>query len=168
MTEPNIPPQAGPRCKGLRWALVASLAVNLTVAGLALGAYLHGPPPPHGGFRDLGFGPYDAALQPADREALRGAMRAKAGDLTALRGAMAADNAAILAALRADPFDPAQLNAALGAQQEHLGARMKLGSDTIGAYLVSLAPKDRASFADRLEKRLMRGRDTPPPPGPEN
>lgn len=163
MTEQKIAPQPSARNNVVRWALVASLAVNLTVAGLALGAYLHGPPPAHGGFRDLGFGPYDAALQPADREALRSAMRAKAGDLAALRGQMAADNAAILAALRATPFDAGQLTAALDAQQSHLGARMKLGSDTIGAYLVSLAPQDRTAFADRLEKRLLRGRDTSPP-----
>jgi uncharacterized membrane protein len=159
-TTPTPPPVA--RHKLLRWALVASLAVNLTVGGLALGAYLHGPPPGHGGFRDLGFGPYDAALRPADREALRGAMRAKAGDLAALHGEMAADNAAILSALRAMPFDPAQLNTALDSQQKHLGARMKLGSDTIGDYLASLSPQDRADFADRLEQRLLRGRDAVP------
>lgn len=150
--------------KGLRWALIASLAVNLGVAGMALGAWFHGGP---GGreamVRDLGFGPYDDALRPEDRDALRAAMRGKLGDLVASRRQIAGDVTAVLAALRADPFDAEALDTALAAQQAHLSARMKLGNDTMRDFLAGLSQADRLAFADRLEAHLKRGRGAMPP-----
>lgn len=156
MTDTTKPPTGG---KGLRWALVASLAVNLGVAGLALGVWLHDGPGGHGPMvRDLGFGPYDDALRPQDRDALRAALRGKLGDLAASRQQMAADVTAVLAALRADPFDANALDAALAAQQAHLSARMKIGNDTMRDFLAALPQADRLAFADRLEAKLKRGR----------
>lgn len=166
---PNIPlgrPAVSSRT--VRWALIASLAVNLGVAGMALGAFLHGGPGGRGDMvHDLGFGPYDQALRQQDREALKAAMAAKRGDLQASRAEVAADATAIVASLRAQPFDPAALDAALKGQQDHLAARMKLGSDTLRDYLAALAPQDRLDFADRLEHHLLHGRN-PAPTAPKN
>lgn len=148
--------------KGVRWALIASLAVNLGVAGMAVGAFFHGGPGGRGMVHDLGFGPFDMALRPEDRAALKAAMGAKAGDLTASRGEVAADVTAIVAALRSEPFDTAVLNAALAAQQGHLAARMKLGSDALQEFLAALPAQDRLDFADRLEQRLLHGREAAP------
>ena len=151
--------------KAMRRALIASLAVNLAVAGLALGAYLHNGPGGHSEtVRDLGFGPYDDALRPQDRDALKQAMKAKAAALKETRGQLSADTTVVIAALRATPFDADALGAALAGQQAHLSARMKLGSDTMGDFLAKLPPQDRRAFADRLENRLKRGRDLPAPP----
>lgn len=156
----------GTGSKWTRRIMIASLAVNLGIAGLALGAFLHsGPGGPGDMVRDLGFGPYDAVLRPEDRMALRSALRAKTGDLRAVRGEFVTDANAILAALRADPFDPAALDVAMTAQRDHFAARMTLGSQTMRDYLAGLAPKDRLDFADRLEQRLLHGRhggDGPP------
>lgn len=139
--------------------LVASLAVNLGVAGLALGVWFHGGPGGRGPMvRDPGFGPYDDALRPQDRDALRTAIRGKLGDLATSRQQMAADITAVLATLRADPFDPVALDAALAAQQAHLSARMKIGNDTMRDFLTGLPQADRLAFADRLEAHLKRGR----------
>ena len=162
---PNIP-QGRPAVssRGVRWALIASLAVNLAVAGMALGAFLHGGPGGRGDMvHDLGFGPYDQALRPQDRAALKAAMGAKAGDLRASRNEVAQDALAIVAALRAQPFDAATLDAALIQQQNHLGARMKLGNDALHDFLTGLSQQDRLDFADRLEHHLQHGRDAPPP-----
>lgn len=141
--------------------LVISLGVNLAVGGLALGAWLHGPPGVRDG-RDLGFGPFDEAFRPADRMALRDAVRARAGDLKAARGQLGADVAAVIAALRAEPFDAGALTTALAAQQAHLTARLQIGSEVVGNYLAALSPADRKAFADRLEARMAKGK-----PGPE-
>ncbi|MEO6301418.1 MAG: periplasmic heavy metal sensor [Paracoccaceae bacterium] len=145
--------------RGLRIALAVSLALNLGVAGMAGGMYLRGGPPPHGDqVRDMGFGPFDGALRPEDRAALRKSMVGHVGDLRAARREMQADATAILAALRASPFDAAVLTTALAAQQQHLAARLTLGSGVIRDFLVGLPEQDRLGFADRLEARMHRGR----------
>jgi uncharacterized membrane protein len=149
--------------KVVRWLLIASLAVNLAVAGLALGVWLHGGPGRHAMVRDLGFGPFDAALRPQDREALKALVRQRAGDLTATRRDMAGDLTAVVAALRTDPLDAAALEAAFARQEDHLGARMKLGNDAVRAFLTGLSAADRAGFANRLEKGLMHGPAGDPP-----
>lgn len=161
-------PASGPRpavtSKTVRLALIVSLAINLGVAGLAIGAFLHGGRDGRGDMvRDLGFGPYDEALRAQDRTMLKAAMRARAGDLQATRVQVAADTTALLAALRTEPFDLNALDAALAAQQAHLGARMKLGSDTMRDFLASLSQEDRFAFADRMEHHLRHGKDAAPP-----
>ncbi|NBZ87690.1 periplasmic heavy metal sensor [Stagnihabitans tardus] len=151
---PGVPPK--PKARARNWLLYGSLALNLLVAGLAVGAWVKGPPGMRDG-RDLGFGMFDEAFRPEDRMALRDAVRARAGDLRAARGQMAGDLAAVAAALRAEPFDATALKAALATQQEHLTARLRIGSEVIGDYLAGLSPKDRAAFAERLEARAKRG-----------
>ncbi len=149
--------------KTLRWVLVASLALNLAVGGMMLGAFLRGGPDGRDGLRDMGFGPYDAALLPQDRDTLRKALRQKAGDLKTNRAMAGADLVAVVTTLRASPFDPAALAAAMTAQQDHLSARMELGTEAMRAFLISLSPQERLDFADRLEDRLNHG-----PHGPTN
>lgn len=166
MTEtPHITPvRPSVSTRGLRWALVASLAVNLAVAGMAVGAFLHGGPGGRGDMvRDLGFGPFDQALRPQDRQALKAALGARSGALRAARVEAGQDATAIVSALRTQPFDPAALDAALTGQHTHLSARMKLGSEVLRDFLTGLAPQDRLDFADRMERHLLHGRDTPAP-----
>lgn len=164
----NLPPLAPPppaTGRGLRIALAVSVALNLGVLGLAAGAILHDGPGRPGMVRDMGFGPFDAALRPEDRDDIRKSLMRHAGDLRTARAEMQADAKAILAALRAEPFDPAQLTGALGAQQQHLAERLKLGTGVIGDFLVNLPAEDRIAFADRLEAQMKHGRGGPPKPG---
>jgi len=150
--------------KTLRWALVVSLALNLGVGGMMLGAVIKGGPGGHDMVRDMGFGPYDAALRPQDRDTLRAAMRQRSGDLKANLAMGAADLLAVVTSLRATPFDPAALGAAMTRQQDHLSTRMQLGTQAMQDFLISLTAQERLDFADRLEDRLRRGpKDTAGP-----
>lgn len=154
-------PDAAPQTsngKAMRWVLIGSLAVNLAVVGLVVGAYLHDGSGGRDMVRDMGFGPYDAALRPEDRDTLKSLLRGKSGALKATHGEAADDVRLVLAALRADPFDPAALEASFATQQDHLTARMKLGTQTIRDFLINLPAQDRLAFADRLEQRLLHGK----------
>ena len=165
MTQSPDTPLSSAKPKSLRWVLVASLALNFAVGGVMLGSFLRGGPEGRDMARDMGFGPYDAALLAQDRDALRAALRTKSRDLRSNRAMAGADLVAVVNSLRATPFDPAALDAAMTAQQDHLAERMKLGTDAMHAFLTSLTPQERLAFADRLEDRLLHGpKDRPDPP----
>ena len=164
-TPPTTPAAPVTPATNLRRALIASLAVNLAVAGLAVGAFLHGGTDGRTEMvRDLGFGSFDEALRPQDRDVLKQAIRAKSGAVKATRAELATDATAVIATLRTNPFDPSALDAALAGQAAHLSARIKLGNDTLRDFLTSLPAQDRLDFADRLEHHLQHGRDAAPLP----
>ena len=163
MTDPNQPtvPTGGTPNRGLKIALAVSVALNLAVAGLVGGIALHGGPGQRGNMmvRDMGFGPFDDALLPEDRDSLRASIQARFGDIRAARQLMQADGLAVLSALKAEPFVPATLGQVLDAQADHLGERLEFGSAMIRDYLLALPSEARLAFADRLEQRMRRGRD---------
>jgi len=168
-TPPQNPVAPGlPRTsnRGLKIALAVSVALNLGVAGLIGGIAWHGGPGSRGDMmvRDFGFGPFNDALLPEDRQALRQTILDRAGDIREARQQMQLDGANILAALRAEPFDPDGLGAALDGQARHIGERLQFGSDVIRDYILSLSPEARAAFADRLERRMRHGQDGNRPP----
>jgi uncharacterized membrane protein len=146
--------QAGPRW--MKIALVVSVALNLAVAGLVLGAWL-GDGPQRGMPRDMSFGPFSEALSDADRRALRKDLMGRAGEFRSSRDAARAEFAALVDALRADPFDPAAMTAALTAIETRNAERLDLGRSLIEKRLIEMSPTERQAFADRLEKGLRRG-----------
>lgn len=154
MSDQAVPARTG-RAKTV--VLVLSLGMNLLVAGVAFGVWVHGPPGPRDG-RDLGFGVFDEAFRPQDRAALRDAVRERSGDLRAARRELSRDVAAVLEALRAEPFDARDLAFALEGQHETLRARLRIGAEVIGDYLSDLPKAERLGFADRLEAQLTRGK----------
>ncbi len=147
-------PPASPRW--MRVLLVVSLALNLLIAGAAVGMFLRGGPPSVA-VRDLGFGPFAAALSPEDRAALRQTFLAQAGPAGDGRRAMREDIRALLAALRAQPFDPDALHDSLARGAERTQGRLKLGLSLIEDRVVTLSQADRLALADRLERELRRG-----------
>ena len=147
--------------KGLRWALAASLAVNLAVAGLVIGARFHHDGPPGGFARELNFGAFTEALSREDRDLLRAAVIAKAPDMRAARRQMRADMAAVLTALRAEPFDATALETALTVQNQRMASQLELGQSLLREFLLKMSPEARSTFADRLEDRLRKGGDKP-------
>lgn len=166
MTEPLAPPTPpGPSSRGLKIALVLSLALNLGVLGLVGGAWLHGRPdgPPRFA-RDLGFGPFTEALSPEDRRALVREFGRDMGDPRAFRREMRADLQELLQILRADPLD----RAALEALFERMGARgqerLATGQRLLEERILAMSPEARRAFADRLDEGLRRGprRDAEP------
>jgi uncharacterized membrane protein len=137
-------------------ALALSVALNLGVAGLAVGAWL-GDGPHRGMPRDMSFGPVTEALDEDDRRAIRKALLERLGEFREQRAAARAEFETLLATLRADPFDPEALKAALEALEARNAQRLDLGRSLIETRLIEMSPRERADFADRLEKGLRRG-----------
>ena len=151
---PVMPVPASPR--GVKIALALSVALNLGVAGLAIGAWL-GDGPHRGMPRDMTFGPFSEALDDTDRKALRRALLERLGEFREQREAARAEFEALLTTLRADPFDPEALKAALKALEVRNAERLELGRTLIETRLIEMTPEERAAFADRLEKGLRKG-----------
>ncbi len=147
--------------RGLRLALFASLAVNLAVLGLVLGAVLLRPPfdrhgPPHG--RDFVF-PYTRAFDEGQRHELgrnlRGAFeRDRERDPPRPHGGLLGGYRAALELLRAEPFDAQAFGAALEAQSARAEARQAAGQRVLIDYVASLSPEERAAYAARLEAEI--------------
>lgn len=133
----------------MRWLLLASLALNLLVAGLVVGdALVDGPRGPRP--TDLALGAVAEALEPSDRRAILHALRGRHDLRPFGREEPGAALAALAGAARADPFDRAAAEAALEAQ----GARVERAEAAVRAalldHLAAMAPAERAAFADRL------------------
>lgn len=140
--------------RGLRIALAVSLALNLAVAGVVVGAVVHGPPGPPAMVRDLGFGPFAAALTEGDRRALRDAFLARRPDLRVARRAMREDLAAMSAALRADPFRPEDVRAAMDRGALRTAELLAVGRTLLIDHVLALTPEARRAMADRLDEAL--------------
>jgi len=142
-----------------RWIKIllgASLAVNLLVIGLGVGAGLR----IKNASKDFGGGArggiaFVAALERDDRRQLvqktKDARRASQQDGRA-------NMRQILADLRSDSFDIDAFQAALLAQQ----SRTKTAQDVIRTALVAqvavMTAGERAAYADRIEAHLQRGK----------
>ncbi len=159
-TAPTPPPVVttppGTTSRGVKIALALSVALNLAVAGLAVGAWLGG-----GGHRDMprdmSFGPFSEALDSSDRRAIRRALLERMGEFRASRAEARAEFATLLDSLRADPFDPEAMKTALAAIEARNAQRLELGRSLIETRLIEMSDADRRAFADRLEKGLRRG-----------
>lgn len=154
MTDQTPPSAASvPTARWLKPALIVSVALNLAVAGLVLGAWL-GDGPRRGMPRDMSFGPFSEALSDHDRRELRKALMDRAGEFRTSRDAARAEFETLLAALRADPFDPNAMKSALAAIETRNAERLQLGRSLIETRLIQMSAEDREAFADRLERGL--------------
>ncbi|MFU8865163.1 MAG: periplasmic heavy metal sensor [Rhodobacterales bacterium] len=166
MTYPQEPePENGPARAKLRgWikvVLFTSLAINLAVAGLALGAALR-----HDGMAERQHtrgssigGPYTAALTREDRRAIWQEMRALKGDGRPSRAEVQAEFDFVVAALRAEPYDPAEVRSIIERQFQAGMARQELGQRLLLDRIDTMSPAERAGFADRLAERLENWRE---------
>lgn len=158
--------QPKPRTRrGVKIALFLSLALNLLVAGLVLGAVVHHR---HGRFSgpprlDRAGGPMITALSPSDRRAIGNALREAASAPHPTRAELRGEYQAVVTALRAHPFDPQAVKTALEGQVRMLTQRAELGQALLLQHLQEMSDSERAAYAERLEKALENG---PPPPGP--
>ena len=157
MTDPQTPAPPAPSApRGMKIALALSVALNLAVAGLAVGAWLSDGP--HRGMpRDMSFGPFSAALDDSDRRSIRRALMERAGEFREQREAARAEFETLLASLRAEPFDPAAMKTALTAIETRNAERLQLGRNLIETRLIEMTAEERQAFADRLERGLRPG-----------
>lgn len=145
-----------------RWikvVLVLSLALNLLIAGLVLGALVSGK----GGERprserDMAGLPFLRALEPADRRAVLADLRRDAGSFRENRRETRARFASLLEALRAETFDREAVKVLLDEQRGIAVARQNTGERIILDRVVSMSVAERRAYADRLEQSLKRRR----------
>jgi len=159
-TDQAVPPAKPKRRHGLKIALVISLALNLLIIGLIIGALSHRWRDPDmrqdRALADLGFSPYVAALDPEDRHDLGREMFKRAGDFRRNRQEIQAEFAAIVGLLREPEFDPQSLRDRLLAQGKKLEERRATGIELFIVQLSKMDQEKRAAVADRLERLLKR------------
>ncbi|MEM1065061.1 MAG: periplasmic heavy metal sensor [Pseudomonadota bacterium] len=164
MSDTQAAPDPGtkPRCPlWMRLTLVASLAVNLLIAGIVGGAMLgkgdRGPGQEFRAARDLGPMPLVMALERDDRRVLGRSLRSEAQGMRLSREEMRARFEALLVALRAEPFAPDVVAGLLSEQRGLAAERQSLGQDKLLAHFASMSAGERRAYADRLEASLRRG-----------
>ena len=141
--------------------LTISLTLNLLVLGLVVGAHVRNGhddrrfgPPDRSIARDMGFGPFIGAFPREDRREMALALRERAGPFLDNRQALVEEMQGILIALRAEPFDAAALSTLMAAQGERIRTRAEVGREVLVEQIGKMTPRERARFADELERGL--------------
>lgn len=139
--------------------LVVSLALNILVISMVAGAWIGGPRDRdrNPALRDLGFGPFVAALPDDDRHEMGQAIKREAGAFRANRAEMRAMFEGFLAALRADPYDTQALTQIVTGQQAKVTERQALGRRLLLERIGAMDGAERAAYADALDASLRRG-----------
>lgn len=143
----------------LRLTFFASLALNLLVVGVVVGAMAtwggkwaaHGAP--HAGHPG---GPLTSALEPDDRRAIGRAMRAARREGNEGRPVLRAEMEGLLAALRAPAFERTEVQARMTALQGQFAQRMALGQTVLLDRLAQMSTAERVAYADRVEEALRK------------
>ena len=145
-------PVAGSSYRKLRYALMASLALNVLVIGAVAGTLCFKRPGPGGpkGSGLLGF----AHTLPRERsDMIRQKFADSRSQMETLRQAIGNARAGVRTTLTAEPFDRAKLNAALDgvvqAENNEHRAKVTMFGETVG----QLTPEERKQLHDWLEKR---------------
>jgi uncharacterized membrane protein len=132
----------------LKWALVASLGLNLAVLGVIGGAILKGPPP--GPMPGVALWHYARALPDPYRRDLGRALRDSRRDWIGRREALRGQRAALAAALTAEPFDAAAVAEVLADERRISGELAARGTELLVAQIARMTPEERAAYAAAL------------------
>ncbi|WP_300516593.1 periplasmic heavy metal sensor [Aliiroseovarius sp.] len=146
--------------------LTLSLTLNLLVLGLVVGAKMRDgqearrfSPPDRAIARDMGFGPFIGAFPRESRREMAQALRERAGPFLDNRRALVNEMQEILNTLRAEPFDAEALNGLLSAQGNRIRERAEIGRGVLIEQIGKMTPRERARFADDLERGLRHSMD---------
>lgn len=161
-TDPPQPPVRTGMKRWLKVVLFASLALNLAVIGLVIGAVLHGPPGPDGRDRarapsGMAF-PYTRAFSDEAQGQLRRDYIERMRVQRAEQGGREPTYPEVLALLRADPFDRAAFEAVLLRQFTRVEVSQAVGREVLLDRIATMSAADRSAYADRLEESLNRRR----------
>lgn len=159
MSDPVTGTATAPRAgRGLKIALGLSLAVNLLIVGLVIGALLAVGP---GRTRDddprlrsLGLGPFAAALPREDRQAV--VARIDRDALRAERRRLGESLGQLRQALLADPFDRTAAETAMAQSRAAAGSAQALGHAALLDHMATLDAAERAELVERLGRALRR------------
>ncbi|WP_114285739.1 periplasmic heavy metal sensor [Candidatus Halocynthiibacter alkanivorans] len=160
--------------KKFRWSrvvLVLSLGLNLAVAGLVVGSVVRSDGfgrPPHQAMqaRDLGFGPFVAALKPKDRRSIGREFALKSGPSREGMRETRARFEAMLAALKAEPYEQTVVSQLFEAMEQDRSGRLLAAKEAMLGKIESMSAQERQDYAARLDKVLKRGPGKPPRPRP--
>ena len=142
--------------RGWKIVVVVSLAVNLLVLGLIVGAgVMHNAGPSDRAMR--GASAFIAALPEPERRAVIRDLRPGKGGLEARHG-RAARFEAVLETLQQDPFDAARLEMLLQDQRGAERARIGRAEAALLARLTTMTPQARRDYAERLEQLVRKRR----------
>jgi uncharacterized membrane protein len=154
MTEPVEPAAAPGMSRGVRWLLIASLGLNLLVAGVVVGNMVAGPMGGRPPAVELALGPFARALEPQDRRAIARDLFDRA-DLRGMgRNERRADLAELAAALRAEPFDRDAVSAIMVRQRDKVRGLETAVEGAVLDRLAAMTAEERAGFAERLEAEI--------------
>ncbi len=139
-----------------RIVLVISLALNLAVLGLVVGAGASGrfgKEPPRS--FDLGLGPVARALDKDERRAIGRTMRQD----RALRDFNLRNRVTdMVSALKAEPFEPDVFRELMAAQASRIAEVQATAQNAFIEQIAAMTPERRRAFADRLAEELSRAR----------
>lgn len=139
----------------LKAVLIGSLAVNLLVAGLFVGAVVrHAGPSDARAHSDL----LVRVLDKEDRRAIGKAVKeAQGGGRWAFWAGQKAALNDVAAALRAEPYDSAAMQAALMRKSAHMNKTRDAAETAMLARFEMMSSAERAALAERLDAALARG-----------
>lgn len=160
LNDPQTP--KGGLGRGGKILLYVSLAFNLAIVGLLIGAVAFGSDraddrrPPSAG--EGGFRPIMQALSAEDRRVMLRQMRGELRTAGKNRSEMRALMEDFVAAVAATPYDHARVEALIGAQMNEADVRLDVASRVFLNRVATMSDAERASFAARLVEELERPR----------
>lgn len=179
MSDLSQPPSAtpDPAKRRLKYALVASLALNLLIIGAVAGTMMgHGRHPLRGGQgEDFGMMGLTRVLPEDRRKEMRKLLRADRENLRPLMDEVRTARRAAADKLAAEPFDRAALEAAIANVAEKERTLRQSAVTAFIGHAERLKPDERAKLADFWRKKSEQPRRkkkddkdaedaTPPPP----
>lgn len=164
MTETPAP--KAPRRRGLRLALILSVAVNLLLIGLLVGGAMRVARMTDGATGRPDLRALWRAMPAEVRETLREATRnadhpsfAGRPDRETRRARTAVMNAALIEALRAEAFDPEAFATLLSGDRDEAARRLDAAHRSLADQIAALPHAQREALAQRFESNLRRPRD---------
>lgn len=153
--KPNAPHSGrGPRW--MRILLVGSLALNLLVAGLFVGAHFSarggGAGPEAGRAVPIGF--YGRALERSDRRALAREFRSQMRGRGHRGMGRSDDYKKVLVILRTTPFSMEALSQAISSQAARGSDAIEIGRAALLSRIGEMSVEERGAYADRLERAI--------------
>jgi len=139
-----------------RIVLVASLALNVLLAGGIIGALASADRGTPRGY-DFQLGPVGQVLSQDQRREVGRELRRAIRDAGLRRPQERNVMARLVALLEAESFDAAAFQAAISAEQRRLDDMRGIAIGVFGDYLSDLSQADRAAIAASLKEQVARG-----------
>ncbi len=158
MSEQTDKVAGGHSGRGMKILLAISLAFNMLVVGIFVGAFFSRDKADNGPtMRELSYGPYARALDPEVRKQIYAQVLREAGSSRENLRQVRASFGKLIKELRSEEYDRVKIRHLIEAQQAAVQRRPQIGLRLMLEQLDAMTPEQRAKFADRLEKAVKKG-----------